>query len=71
MYPNRSSRDEGVYTDVRPGYIAEAFGLPEDSVRAAMPLTGSSKDAHGEIYWFRSVQNVEQLVDVLSLARQA
>jgi len=65
VYPNRSSRGQGVYTDVRPAYLAEAFDVSEDAVRAVLPLPGSSKDAHGEVYWFRSIEDVGRLVQAL------
>jgi hypothetical protein len=69
-YPNRSSREQGLYTDVRPAYLAEAFDVSEDAVRVALPLAGSSNDAHGEVYWFRSIEEVGRLTEALG-ERQA
>ena len=68
VYPGKSSPEKGLYTDVRPELLAKAFKVSEDSVRHALPGSGTEhKYAYGEIYYFRTEADVDNLKRVLSV----
>ena len=71
VYPKFSSKQEGLYTDVRADRLASVFGVNEADVQAALP--GESRgvsDRHqnylgGETHYFRSVEDVRKLTTTL------
>ena len=70
IYPGRSSAEGGLCTDVRPDLLASVFGVNEAAVQAALPGSpGHASDTgftYGEVHYFRSVEQVRKLINVLS-----
>jgi len=67
MYPDRSSDQVGLFVDVRPDYLAQALGLPEEQVRIGLPGAAETDAwAYGEVHFFRTMADVDKLINTLS-----
>ena len=69
-YPVYSSTGEGLYTDVRPERLASAFDVPESDVRDALPGPGSEDVGYGELHYFKTIEQVQKLIKVLSASSE-
>jgi len=69
-YPVYSSTGEGLYTDVRPERLASAFDVPESDVRDALPGPGSKDVGYGELHYFKTIEQVQKLIKVLSASSE-
>jgi len=67
MYPDKCPEQGALYADVRPDYLAEAFSLSEEQVRAGLPgVADTATWAYGEIHYFRTIEDANKLISALS-----